>query len=159
MFQAASSSATFTSHCCTSCLLTLLLKVCTTLELLHRTGIATHSFFDEETDLNITDILRCKFPQVRQCLKWLVFVGAYVYILRQQWQKLGNSPITRPRNNTEYIYNPISWGARWLSGLERWLVQATGLSWPGSNPTTENFTSELWQFRLPRFASVFRRRH
>ena len=23
-----------------------------------------------------------------------------VYILRQQWQKLGNSPITRPRNNT-----------------------------------------------------------
>ena len=24
-------------------------------------------------------------------------------------------------------------GARWPSGLERWLVQATGLSWPGSN--------------------------
>ena len=50
-------------------------------------------------------------------------------------------------------------GARWPSGLERWLVQATGLSWPGSNPTAENFASELWQFRLPRFASVFRRRH
>ena len=49
-------------------------------------------------------------------------------------------------------------GARWPSGLERWLVQATGLSWPGSNPTAENFASELWQFRLPRFASVFRRR-
>ena len=27
--------------------------------------------------------------------------------------------------------------ARWPSGLERWLVQATGLSWPGSNPTAE----------------------
>ena len=52
-----------------------------------------------------------------------------------------------------------NWGARWPSGLERWLVQATGLSWPGSNPTAENFASELWQFRLPRFASVFRRRH
>ena len=50
-------------------------------------------------------------------------------------------------------------GARWPSGLERWLVQATELSWPGSNPTAENFASELWQFRLPRFASVFRRRH
>ena len=48
-------------------------------------------------------------------------------------------------------------GARWPSGLERWPVQATGLSWPGSNPTAENFASELWQFRLPRFASVFRR--
>ena len=35
-------------------------------------------------------------------------------------------------------------GARWPSGLERWLVQATGLSWPGSNPTAENFASELW---------------
>ena len=49
-------------------------------------------------------------------------------------------------------------GAQWPSGLERWLVQATGLSWPGSNPTAENFASELWQFRSPRFASVFRRR-
>ena len=49
-------------------------------------------------------------------------------------------------------------GARWLSGLERWLGMATGRSWPGSNPTAENFASELWQFRLPRFASVFRRR-
>ena len=33
----------------------------------------------------------------------------------------------------------VSMGARWPSGLERWLVQATGLSWPGSNPTAENF--------------------
>ena len=33
------------------------------------------------------------------------------------------------------------------------------LSRPGSNTTAENFASELWQFRLPRFASVFRRRH
>ena len=30
-----------------------------------------------------------------------------------------------------------TWGARWPNGLERWLVQATGLSWPGSNPTAE----------------------
>ena len=50
-------------------------------------------------------------------------------------------------------------GARWPSGLERWLGQATGLFRPGSNPTAEIFASELWQFRLPRFASVFRRRH
>ena len=33
--------------------------------------------------------------------------------------------------------------ARWPSGLERWLVQATGLSQPGSNPTAENFALEL----------------
>ena len=60
----------------------------------------------------------------------------------------------------DLISNPdLKQGARWPSGLERWLVQATGLSWPGSNPTVENFASELWQFRLPRFASVFRRRH
>ena len=39
-------------------------------------GIVTHSFFDEETDLNTIDILRRTFPKVRQCLKWLVFVGA-----------------------------------------------------------------------------------
>ena len=36
-----------------SFLLTFLLKFCTTLELLRRPGIATHPFFDEETDLNI----------------------------------------------------------------------------------------------------------
>ena len=47
-------------------------------------------------------------------------------------------------------------GAWWPSGLERWLGLATGRSRPGSNPTAENFASELWQFRLPRFASVFR---
>ena len=62
-----------------------------------------------------------------------------------------------------YLYDTVSTqthsGARLPSGLERWLVQATGLSWPGSNPTAENFASELWQFRLPRLASVFRRRH
>ena len=50
-------------------------------------------------------------------------------------------------------------GAGWPCGLERWIGQATGLSRPGSNPTAANFASELWQFRLPRFASVFRRRH
>ena len=35
--------------------------------------------------------------------------------------------------------------AWWPSGLERWLGQATGLSWPGSNPTAENLALELWQ--------------
>ena len=49
--------------------------------------------------------------------------------------------------------------SRWPSGLERWLALATGRCRSGSNPTAENFASELWQFRLPRFASVFRRRH
>ena len=34
-------------------------------------------------------------------------------------------------------------GARWPSGLEHWLGQATGLSRPGSNATAENFASEL----------------
>ena len=48
---------------------------------------------------------------------------------------------------------------RWPSGLERWLALATGRCGSGSNPTAENFASELWQFRLPRFASVFRRIH
>ena len=43
------------------------------------------------------------------------------------------------------------WGARWPSGLERWLALATGRCGSGSNPTAENFASELWQFRLPRF--------
>ena len=50
-------------------------------------------------------------------------------------------------------------GARWPSGLELWLGQATGLSRPGSNPTADNFPSDLWQLRLPHFASVSRRRH
>ena len=36
--------------------------------------------------------------------------------------------------------------AQWPSGLERWLGLATGRSRPGSNPTAENFASELWQF-------------
>ena len=38
-------------------------------------------------------------------------------------------------------------------GLERWLALAIGRCGTGSNPTAENFASELWQFRLPRFAS------
>ena len=41
-------------------------------------------------------------------------------------------------------------GARWPSGLERWLALATGRCGSGSNPTAENFASELWQYRLPR---------
>ena len=48
-------------------------------------------------------------------------------------------------------------GGGWPSGLERWHGLATGRPRPGSNPTAENFASELWQLRLPRFASVFRR--
>ena len=55
-------------------------------------------------------------------------------------------------------YNALSW-ARWPSGLERWLALATGRCETGSNPTADNFALELWQFRLPRLASVFRRRH
>ena len=47
--------------------------------------------------------------------------------------------------------------ARWPCGLERW---ADDRVVRGSNPAEETyFASELWQFRLPRFASVFRRRH
>ena len=49
--------------------------------------------------------------------------------------------------------------SRWPSVLERWLELATGRCGSGSNPTAENFASELSQFHLPRFASVFRRRH
>ena len=33
--------------------------------------------------------------------------------------------------------------ARWPSGLERWLALATGRCGSGSNPTAENFASEL----------------
>ena len=52
---------------------------------------------------------------------------------------------------------PLKGGAvaEWV---ERWLALATGRCGTGSNPTADNFASELWQFRLPRFASVFRRR-
>ena len=50
-------------------------------------------------------------------------------------------------------------GARWPTGLDGWLALATGRCGTGSNPTAENFASELWQFRLPRFASVFWGRH
>ena len=48
-------------------------------------------------------------------------------------------------------------GARWPSELERSTGDRTV---DGSNPTSEKlFASELWQFRLPPIASVFRRRH
>ena len=70
-----------------------------TLELLSRPGIVTDSLFDEETVLNIIYTLRSKFPKVRKCLKWLVFCWRLdVYIWHQQWQNLGNSPITTSRN-------------------------------------------------------------
>ena len=41
--------------------------------------------------------------------------------------------------------------AEWV----RALACAGGRYGSGSNPAAENFASELWQFRLPRFASVF----
>ena len=34
-------------------------------------------------------------------------------------------------------------GAWWPNGLERWLALATGRRGSGSNPTAENFASEL----------------
>ena len=49
-----------------------------------------------------------------------------------------------------------AWGgavAEWVRALD-WR-----LGDPGFESCCGNFTSELWQFRLPRFASVFRRRH
>ena len=48
---------------------------------------------------------------------------------------------------------------RWPNGLERWLALATGRCGTGSNPAADNFASVLWQFRLPRLVSVFRRIH
>ena len=46
-------------------------------------------------------------------------------------------------HSTVTLYLGVRRGARWPSGLGRWLVQATGLSLPGSNPTAENFASEI----------------
>ena len=67
-------------------------------------GIATCSFFDEETDLNIIDILRSKFPKVCQCLKWLVFALARRCLhFAPTVAKVGEFPITRPRNNTVLV--------------------------------------------------------
>ena len=43
--------------------------------------------------------------------------------------------------------------AEWLRALD-WRPGG-----PGFESCCGNFVSELWQFRLPRFASVFRRRH
>ena len=42
-------------------------------------------------------------------------------------------------------------GERWPNGLDRWTALATGRCGWGSNPTAENFASELWQFCLPHF--------
>ena len=44
---------------------------------------------------------------------------------------------------------------QWVTALE-WRPGGPGFESRGGNLTSE---SELWQFRLPRFASVFRRRH
>ena len=59
--------------------------------------------------------------------------------------------------NPNRLHLPL--GVRWSSGLELWLGLTTERLRPGSNPTAENFASELWQLRLPRFDGVFRRRH
>ena len=101
------------------------------------------------------------------CLNWLQLFHAFSSFLPRCFHPASFktslhiiSDAKTTFSHTHYcIYGSMQTGARWPSGLERWLVQATGLSWPGSNPTAENFASELWQFRLPRFASVFRRRH
>ena len=55
----------------------------------------------------------------------------------------------RPREHA------VAEGARWPSGLERCMA-CTGdrTVREGSYPTADNFASELWQFRLPRFATV-----
>ncbi len=44
--------------------------------------------------------------------------------------------------NTQYYYYSFE-GARWLSGVERWPALATGRRGTGSNPTADNFPSEL----------------
>ena len=41
-----------------------------------------------------------------------------------------------------------SWMMMMIGGAVCWLGLATGRSRPGSNPTAENFASELWQFRV-----------
>ena len=50
-----------------------------------------------------------------------------------------------------------------LSGVAEWARALTGdRTVNGSSPAavkTFRFASELWQFRLPRLASVFRMRH
>ena len=51
----------------------------------------------------------------------------------------------------------ISSGAQspqWPNGLERWLGLATGRFPAGFESHCGNFASELWQFRLPRFATM-----
>ena len=70
-----------------------------------------------------------------------------------------NFLLQQPKLNIFDCKNSRLLGARWPSGLKRWLALATGRCETGSNPTTDNFASELWQFRLSCFASVFRRRH
>ena len=54
-------------------------------------------------------------------------------------------------------------GAGWPSGVAEWARALTGdrtvnCSSPAAVKTFR-FASELWQFRLPRLASVFRMRH
>ena len=41
-----------------------------------------------------------------------------------------------------YFDHCIRMGARWPSGIERWLALATGRCGTGSNPTADNFASE-----------------
>ena len=55
----------------------------------------------------------------------------------------------------------ISHGGRDGSGVAEWARALTGdRTVNGLSPAAEKlFASELWQFRLPRLASVFRMRH
>ena len=74
-----------------------------------------------------------------------------------RWKKMGEDG--RRRGKMDEHGGRWKKGARWPSGLERWLALANWTVPAGSNPTADNFASELWQFRLPRFASVFRMIH
>ena len=61
--------------------------------------------------------------------------------------------------NTQHVTSPYEI----LSGVAEWARALTGdRTVNGSSPAavkTFRFASELWQFRLPRLASVFRMRH
>ena len=121
-------------------------------------------YLNMENETNVQLLIKTNFQCMLVLNSFRLFTGGN----DDAWNSLGQKKTTNAATiGWLYDFNEDSaiglhkayMGARWPSGLERWLVQATGLSWPGSNPTAENFASELWQFRLPRFASVFRRRH
>ena len=85
------------------------------------------------------------------CLGGFTIVNIFSIILR---------PPPPPATQNVYIkmLSIFRWvGARWPSGLEQWTGDRVVV---GSNPAVATSLSELSQFRLPRFASVFlQRRH